>query len=141
MWTCKQCQKENEDGAAFCPQCGAKQAAGRFDTGAKKREKVFRKSVSYRVPDTGVNERKARRVLLPFLARLAGSCLMALLPLCTLALSILQRDTLKAALLPLFLEGGPEWLGTAIYVLLCAAAVLVSLLPGLWTYMLGRENR
>jgi len=143
MWTCKRCQRENDDAAAFCPQCGGPRAAGRFGQAAGRREKVFRTPKgAYRVPDTGVTERKRRRGRLHALAWLAGACLAVLLPVWTAALAVLRYDDVSSALLPLLL--GPEapgWLGAVLYGLMALAAVLLSLLPGLWTMLLAGNSR
>ena len=143
MWTCKQCNGENNDRAALCAHCGAARAAGRFDPPAGRREKVFRQArPAYQTPDTGLGNRKRRPRALSAAARIIGILLMALLPLWVLALAVTQYGALSGALVPLFLAPeAPAWLGAALYGLMTLTAVLLSLLPGLWTKMLGNESR
>ena len=74
------------------------------------------------------------------LARVSGTLLSILLPVFTLLLSWRQRDTLRQALLPLLLPAGaPAWLEWICYGILTLTAVLLALLPGLWTLLLARR--
>ena len=68
--------------------------------------------------------------------------LAVLLPLLVGLLAWRQYDALSKALLPLYLtEKAPDWLRSVFYGMLTAAAVLLSMLPGLWTILLSRNNR
>ena len=72
--------------------------------------------------------------------KLVGGLLIVLLPLLVGLLAWRQYDALSEALLPLYLtEKAPEWLHSVFYGLLTAAAVLLSMLPGLWTILLSRK--
>ena len=63
-----------------------------------------------------------------------------LLPLLVGLLAWRQYDVLAEALLPLYLtEKAPDWLRSVFYGALTAAAVLLSMLPGLWTILLSRK--
>ena len=74
--------------------------------------------------------------------KIVGGLLIVLLPLLTALLAWRQYDLLSAALLPLYLtEKAPEWLRSVFYGALTAAAVLLSMLPGLWTLLLSRKPR
>ncbi|MBR3016656.1 MAG: zinc ribbon domain-containing protein [Clostridia bacterium] len=72
--------------------------------------------------------------------KLVGGLLIVLLPLLVGLLAWRQYDTLCEALLPLYLtEKAPDWLRSVFYGMLTAAAVLLSMLPGLWTILLSRK--
>lgn len=74
--------------------------------------------------------------------KLVGGLLIVLLPLLVGLLAWRQYDALSKALLPLYLtEKAPDWLRSVFYGMLTAAAVLLSMLPGLWTILLSRNNR
>ena len=74
-------------------------------------------------------------------ATVVGVLLMILLPLLTALLFWRQYDLLSQALLPLYLtEKAPDWLRSVFYGLFTAGAVLLSLLPGLWTTLLARKK-
>ena len=72
--------------------------------------------------------------------KLVGGLLIVLLPLLAGLLAWRQYDLLSEALLPLYLtEKAPDWLRSVFYGMLTAAAVLLSMLPGLWTILLSRK--
>lgn len=72
--------------------------------------------------------------------KLVGGLLIALLPVLVGLLAWRQYDVLSEALLPLYLtEKAPDWLRSVFYGMLTAAAVLLSMLPGLWTILLSRK--
>ncbi len=146
MWICAQCNARNEDHETACAACGAVRAAGRFSpqrparSAENRRPQVSRPSPSksnYTLPDTDM-PRQPRRPLV--LARVSGTLLSILLPVFTLLLSWRQRDALRQALLPLLLPAGaPAWLEWICYGILTLTAVLLALLPGLWTLLLARR--
>ena len=73
--------------------------------------------------------------------KLVGGLLIVLLPLLVGLLAWRQYDALSEALLPLYLtEKAPDWLRSVFYGMLTAAAVLLSMLPGLWTILLSRKQ-
>lgn len=122
----------------MCSSCGAPRAAGRFNP-APGRERVFRAKPAYRAPDTGVTGRKKRRSLLAFFTRAVGWLLTVLLPGFVIAFAITQYEALSGALTPLLLgNDAPDWLRFGLYGLMTLTAALLSILPGLWTVMLGR---
>ncbi|MBR3106307.1 MAG: zinc ribbon domain-containing protein [Clostridia bacterium] len=72
--------------------------------------------------------------------KLVGGLLIVLLPLLIGLLAWRQYDVLSETLLPLYLtEKAPDWLRSVFYGMLTAAAVLLSMLPGLWTILLSRK--
>ena len=72
--------------------------------------------------------------------KLVGGLLIVLLPLLVALLAWRQYDVLSEALLPLYLtEKAPDWLRSVFYGMLTAAAILLSMLPGLWTILLSRK--
>lgn len=72
--------------------------------------------------------------------KIVGGLLIVLLPLLVGLLAWRQYDALSEALLPLYLtEKAPDWLRSVFYGALTAAAVLLSMLPGLWTILLSRK--
>ena len=72
--------------------------------------------------------------------KLVGGLLIVLLPLLVGFLAWRQYGVLSEALLPLYLtEKAPEWLRSVFYGMLTAAAILLSMLPGLWTILLSRK--
>ncbi len=72
--------------------------------------------------------------------KLVGGLLIVLLPLLVGLLAWRQYGVLSEALLPLYLtEKAPDWLRSVFYGALTAAAVLLSMLPGLWTLLLARK--
>ena len=72
--------------------------------------------------------------------KLVGGVLIGLLPLLVGLLAWRQYDVLSEALLPLYLtEKAPDWLRSVFYGALTAAAVLLAMLPGLWTILLSRK--
>ena len=72
--------------------------------------------------------------------KIIGGLLIVLLPLLVGLLAWRQYDVLAEALLPLYLtEKAPDWLRSVFYGALTAAAVLLSMLPGLWTILLSRK--
>ena len=74
--------------------------------------------------------------------KIVGGLLIVLLPLIVGLLAWRQYDVLTEALLPLYLtEKAPDWLRSVFYGIHVAAAVLLSMLPGLWTILLSRRPR
>lgn len=72
--------------------------------------------------------------------KLVGGLLIVLLPLLVGLLAWRQYEALSEALLPLYLtEKAPDWLRSVFYGALTAGAVLLSMLPGLWTILLSRK--
>ena len=72
--------------------------------------------------------------------KIVGGLLIVLLPLLVGLLAWRQYEVLSEALLPLYLtEKAPDWLRSVFCGALTAAAVLLSMLPGLWTILLSRK--
>lgn len=160
MWICQRCQTQNRDGVQACPVCGALRAGGRFGSAPQQRPGVSAPRVTaaaapqmqepnpsgavlsgYQPPEEKARPPRASRKKGGGLARFAGIALCVLLPVMTMVLSWQQRDTLLPVLAPLFAgQEAPAWLGWTCYGALSLTAVLLSLLPGLWTLLLNRKK-
>lgn len=149
MWTCPQCRTQNQDADTVCAGCGAPRSAGRFQNqntapvprvsapGGTRQAAPARSS--YPLPETGVTPRPPKRPAVCVLARFTGTVLLVLLPVLTALLAWRQYGALSRALLPLFLgTAEAQWQQTVCYAVLSLTAVLLSLLPGLWTLLLSR---
>ena len=163
MWICQRCYTENRDSSNVCAGCGAPRAAGRFGSAPQQRPSqpsqppvvsvpgvqqepapVSRPSRNgYQMPETGVRPQKEKKkAFVPRLAGFVGVLLMVLLPVLTALLAWRQHDTLSKALVPLLLGNGrAEWIGIVVYCVLSLIAVLLSVLPGLWTLLLARPGK
>lgn len=160
MWICQRCHSENRDAASACEACGAPRAAGRFasaptmqrpgrtaqppqvtspGSAVEKQSSGAASRSEYQLPE--FPPRKRRRGPLAAFARFAGAALLILLPLLTAGLAVRQYDVLSSVLLPLILnEKAPAWMALACYLLAALCAVLLSMLPGLWTLLLARKD-
>ena len=162
MWICSRCHAENRDAAAACEVCGAMRAAGRFGSAPARTEnavpspRISSPSVSAAdhypdrpaarssaAPAEQAEERRktqGKRSLLAAFSRLVGGILCVLLPLIVACLAWRQYDALSKALLPLLLPTeAEEAVRLTVYLALTLAAVLLALLPGLWTLLLARR--
>ena len=167
MWICNRCQAENRDSLSACEACGALRSAGRFgsapvmgDTARTPRVTAAREPVvrpaaqaapaaptvpaarrSYAPPPPEPPARGPLRVF----AKLVGGLLLILLPLLCAALCVQNQAALREALLPLLLPAETdEAIRTLCFWVMAAAAILVSMLPGLWTILLagpGKKRR
>ena len=155
MWICSRCHTENRDSAAACEGCGAVRAAGRFGSAPARGENAVRaplvrapanaampaaeppRPAPYRPPEAEAFPAPPRRRIAG-LARGAGAALCVLLPLLTVLLAWRQYDAAAGALIALFWgEGATEAGKLLCYIGLALIAVLLSLLPGLWTLLLA----
>ncbi len=165
MWICQRCYTENRESSTACEGCGAPRAAGRFNSAPQQRASrpaqapimsypnAQRETVplqnplpergEYQTPPPDTRKQKKRRP--PFAARFArwiGVLLAVLLPILAALFAWRQYDALSDAVLPLLLgDGAAEWIKIALYAALSILAVLVSMLPGLWTVLLSRDRR
>lgn len=151
MWLCSRCHTENQDNQAICQGCGAARSAGRFAASAPEgvraprvtgaslqpHAEARRPAPAYQPPATDMPPARPPRRPLMALARLTGGLLCLLLPLTVLLLAIMQFDVLSPALVSLFLgaDTAKGW-QMLCYGLLTLLALLLSLLPGLWTLLL-----
>lgn len=154
MWICARCQTENRDSAAACERCGAARAAGRFAPADRRRESAARPPrirvsapmpgaepappvAAYRQPEPETLLAPPRRPGARF-ARAIGGALCVLLPLLTALLAWRQYDAIAGTLTSLFLSDGAAEGGKLLcYLGLTLVALLLSLLPGLWTLLLA----
>lgn len=152
MWTCIKCNAVNEDLYTICPKCGASRSAGRFGSAAPV------KSVPYpqEAPVKPVQEAAPRPAPQPVIneyipqpdkvragggVRFFGRMLMIFLPLLTALLAYLKFDTAVAALSLLLIgneQAASQLVITVVYALFAFGAVLLSMLPGLWTLCIGK---
>ncbi len=159
MWICPRCNFENREANVACESCGAARSVGRFGSAPPRRpsappsprvssapsretrEQEFARPFTpkeYATPDMDARPKPVRKPC--GLARCVGVLLCVLLPALVGLLAWRQYDALSEALLPLYLtEKAPDWLRSVFYGMLTAAAVLLSMLPGLWTILLSRK--
>ena len=170
MWNCTRCQAENRDSVSVCETCGSPRAAGRFGqpagmgstarmprvTAPASREGAARAaahtvstaSAAPAIPDAPGARRSyapapepPKRGAIRVFAKIVGGLLLVLLPLLCAALCVNNQSVLREALLPLLLpEGTDGAVGALCYWALAAVAVLLSMLPGLWTILLAGSN-
>lgn len=164
MWTCPQCQTQNQDTDSACAGCGAVRSAGRFNGSQQASPSARSPRVStpaaepkqqqqaqgivrpssvrsaYQLPETGVMPRPPRRQAVLLLARFVGTLLAILLPVLTALLAWRQYEAIRQAFLPLLLGAdAPAWQTIACYGILALIGVLLAMLPGLWTLLLARR--
>lgn len=165
MWVCGYCHKENKDAAASCISCGRVKTQRRFASAPTRANRYANEQTNPYgnsdahigiAPNTvqapwppavnGYSDAEpcnhaqtvtsAVRPLCCGFARIVGMLLCIGLPLLVAAIAWGQYEALSAALVPLFLKGSsPEWTKMVVYIVLCLFAVLLSLLPGLWTLL------
>ena len=164
MWICTRCQAENHDSLSVCEVCGSPRAAGRFGQNpgmgntarmphvtAPVRQGAAARPAAPAVPAAPAApiERRAfapdpeppKRSAVRVFAKAVGGLLLVLLPLLCGALCAVNQSALKEALLPLLLPEGTDGAVCSLcYWALAAAAVLVSMLPGLWTILLAGNS-
>lgn len=166
MWICNRCQKENTEAEASCTNCGAPRSPRRFGSAPEihnaqlpQQNPTVRKTfpASHSAPQQSyeyisvqqrpdVDIRPARTPMAGF-ARFIGTLLMIFLPILTGLIAWRQHDVLCSALLPLFQipEELPMLFSDLIfkigYIFLAVVAVLLSMLPGLWTILLTGKKR
>ena len=142
----------------MCPVCGNARAAGRFGSAPQQRSGMASAPrvmtaqpaqslepsqpspvrAGYQPPEENI---RARRRKSGGFSRLVGDVLCVLLPAMTLLLAWQQREIFRPVLAPLFTGAeAPDWLSGTCYGILSLAAALISLLPGLWTLLLIKEN-
>ena len=148
MWICPHCRVQNQDTDNACVSCGAARAQGRF--GSSSMTGNTRKNMppppaarqAYPLPDTGVKPRRPRPRKAETAARFAGTALLTLLPVLTALVLWRQYGAWRQPLAGLLLPGGAAgWQQLIVYLVFSLAAVLLSLLPGLWTLLLVRDTK
>lgn len=159
MWTCIKCNAVNEDLYTICPKCGASRSAGRFGSAApvktvpypqpaeQKPQPVEKKPAP--VPQSPPVQEyipQPDKVRAGGGVRFFGRLLMILLPLVTIAAAVLLFNTYLPQI-SVYLNLGTNltdpnssisWIAVAVYILLSLCAVLLSMLPGLWTLAIGK---
>ena len=138
MWSCPKCTCENSDSAAQCRRCAAPRPGRHFQPPVvtKAQEEIpYRHRAQQPIRP---NQSRSEMHLPPLsgaakLLRFSGGMLLVLLPLICILLAWRQHDVLYTALVPL-LTGTTDVtaLGHVCYLLFALAALLLSLLPGLW---------
>lgn len=154
MWTCIKCNAVNEDLYTICPKCGASRSAGRFGSATPVKTMPYPQAAEQKAAPA---EQKAAPV--PQLpppqeyipqpdkvragggVRFFGRLLMFILPLLTAFLAYLKADTYMVQLTILLYGSATaenKILLIAIYAVFALGAVLLSILPGLWTLAIGK---
>ena len=166
MWVCQHCHTENKDSLTICPACGTARPVRRFgsapqsqqpsvspaprvtasvpnqaDEAARTAAKSAKQAQDQQEDEYDEEEEYERpRQGGSVFGKIVGGLLIVLLPLIVGLLAWRQYDVLTEALLPLYLtEKAPDWLRSVFYGIHVAAAVLLSMLPGLWTILLSRK--
>lgn len=138
MWQCIKCGQSNDDRVNICPHCGAARSAGRFASTQGIQSGPASSVSSPYTPD--LEHAKDGRMF-----RLIGLILSILLPVIVLLLAIVKHDAFLSSLYEWLLvndaaDSVPFWCH-ALYVVLSFAALLIAVLPGLWTFGLGKALR
>ena len=161
MWVCQHCHSENKDTSATCSACGTPRPMRRFGSAPQARSAAPVSSAPVVASAQPSDQTAASTQPIPD-ARSAAAARAAY------QATVQQRENeeyyddeeemdrprrggsvfgklvggLLIVLLPLYLtEKAPDWLRSVFYGMLTAAAVLLSMLPGLWTILLSRNNR
>ena len=154
MWTCNKCTAVNEDLYTICPKCGSSRAAGRFGSAAPVKTAVYPQEAPAQsraaepapktaapAPVQNVYIPQPDKVRAGGGVRFFGRLLMILLPILTALLCYLKFDSYKVQL-SVTLFGSALAEATipliAVYAVFSLGAVLLSLLPGLWTLAIGK---
>ncbi|MBR5232014.1 MAG: hypothetical protein IKW00_07190 [Clostridia bacterium] len=157
MWTCIKCNKINDDLYPICSNCSASRSAGRFGSAAPARvvpyppEPQGKPKTEEPAPAPAPQSAPPAPEYIPNPdgvragggVRFFGRLLMLLLPLLTAAAAFLKYNSTKGAIALLLSFGNTAqnvsdiWI-IAVYVLFSLGAVLLSLLPGLWTLCIGK---
>jgi len=157
MWTCIKCNKINDDLYPICSNCSASRSAGRFGSAAPARvvpytvEAQGKPKAEEPAPTPAAQPTPKAPEYVPNPdgvhagggVRFFGRLLMIILPLLTAAMAFLKYPSAKAELSMLLAFGSETQTVSAVllitvYVLLSLGAVLLSLLPGLWTVCIGK---
>ena len=159
MWICNRCHEENRENAAVCENCGAVRANGRFSSNVRQGYRAAqppRVTAPVQVPEqkpAPASARAPERAPERYeeeppeeksahgFSRLVGGLLCFLLPALTALLAWRQQEVLRAVVTPLWTGlDAPAWMEWACFGGVTLAALLLSLLPGLWTLLLAHKK-
>ena len=150
MWICPRCHTENNENLSVCESCGTARSAGRFTSpamqGVSRAPRISnapaqidmrRPAPAYQPPDTNMPPAKPPRRPLQSFARVIGILLLLFLPLTTILTFVFLYETLSTGMIPLLMgaDAAPGWQAIGC-IGLGIPALLLSLLPGLWTLLL-----
>lgn len=153
MWTCNKCNTVNEDLYPVCPKCGASRSAGRFGSAASVKTATYPpEPVQPRAAEPAPKAAAPVPVQSEYIpqpdkvragggVRFFGRLLMLLLPLLTALLCYLKFDSYLIQLSVLLFGTAEAKVSLpliAVYAVFSLGAVLLSMLPGLWTVCLGK---
>lgn len=154
MWNCTKCNTVNEDLYPICPKCGASRGVGRFGSAAPVKNASFPQETPAqpRPNDTAPKTAAPAPVQQLYVpqpdkvragggVRFFGRLLMLLFPLLTALVCYLKFDGYLIQLSVLLFGSAATEASVpliAVYVLFSLGAVLLSLLPGVWTLAIGK---
>lgn len=152
MWTCIKCNAVNEDIYTICPKCASSRSAGRFGSCAPVKTAAYPQDAkpaprpaeaAQPAPSTQAPHNEyipqPDKVRAGGGVRFFGRLLMLFLPLLTILLAYLKFDSYRVQLSVLLFGSAAAEASLPLilfYVLLALGAVMLSLLPGLWTLLL-----
>lgn len=157
MWNCIKCNTVNEDLYTICPKCGASRSAGRFGSASPVKTMAYPQPAEQKpkpaepkpapvqqMPPSQEYIPQPDKVRAGGGVRFFGRLLMIVLPLLT-ALYAYLNTGIYLPQLSLLISGNEALdkgllivVAYALYILFSLGAVLVSLLPGLWTLAVGK---
>lgn len=159
MWNCIKCTAVNEDLYTICPKCGASRSAGRFGSAAPVKTVPYPQPVEQKPRPAEQKTAPVAQAPVPqeYIpqpdkvragggVRFFGRLLMIVLPLITLAAAVMMFNTYLPQLSSLLKLSGHltdpnssiSWIAVVAYILIALSAVLLSILPGLWTLAIGK---
>lgn len=152
MWTCIKCGANNEDHLTSCPACGASRSAGRFSSAPVVRNAAAYSAPVRATPAPAVPAQTPQVQYIPDFKHIrAGRGFMALgviltlmLATLTICFAVFRYDVFAPWLLGLFFTDAAavsKVITLLVYVPVAALAVLLAVLPGLWTLAVGKALR
>lgn len=155
MWTCIKCNAVNEDLYTICPKCGASRSAGRFGSATPVKTMPYPQPAEQKPAPAEHKPTPAPQLPPPqeYIpqpdkvragggVRFFGRLLMFILPLLTAFLAYLKMDSCMVQLSVLLFGSASveknNIILIAVYILFAFGAVLLSVLPGLWTLAIGK---
>lgn len=159
MWNCIKCNAVNEDLYTICPKCGASRSAGRFGSATPVKTMAYPQPAEQKPKPAEPKPAPVQQMPPPqeYIpqpdkvragggVRFFGRLLMIVLPLLTLAAAVMMFNIYLPQLNVLLNlstnltdpNSSISWISVAAYCLIALGAVLLSILPGLWTLAIGK---
>ena len=146
MWICPSCGENNQDEYNRCSFCGCNKNGSHF--APNRQHTGFRENAAEPRTETGAEAQPPRKSLLCRAANILGIILMILLPLSVLLFGvILYAHPITFSLLEdqliyrAAVTASGSVSGTLLYIFVLLTAVLLSVLPGLWTCLLAKAKK